>query len=268
MKFIYTKTFARLFAGFVLISLFIISDAKGYLSPGKNFIINAYGSGASRLRQGSLNVRSFFATIFTIKNLASENATLAHQIDELSFENARLQSAKQENLALRKALNFQEQSKLKLVAAQVLNFDPSGFTQTLTINKGSADGVAEGLAVIVSPGLLVGKVTKAYSASSEVTMITDPSVTVNAEVSESGAKGLIRGEHGLSLRFDLVTQNEVIKPQDQLITSGLSEDFPRGLLIGEIVSISSSASELFQKAFVSPGADLRNLKFLFVIQKP
>jgi rod shape-determining protein MreC len=68
------------------------------------------------------------------------------------------------------------------------------------------------------------------------------------------------------LIFDLVTQNEVIKAGDQITTSGLGNDYPPGLLVGEIVSIRSSTSELFQKAFVSPAAELRNLKFLFVIK--
>jgi rod shape-determining protein MreC len=50
------------------------------------------------------------------------------------------------------------------------------------------------------------------------------------------------------------------------VTSGLAGDFPPGLLIGQIDSIKSAGSDLFQKAFVAPAADLRNLKFVFVVQ--
>ena len=119
---------------------------------------------------------------------------------------------------------------------------------------------------VVAPGLLVGKITKLYPNSSEVTLITDPSIVINAEVVDSGARGLVRGEHGLGLSLDLVTQNELIKTGDEVITSGLSDDFPRGLLIGEVSGIRSSPTDLFQKAFISSAADLRSLRFLFVIQ--
>jgi rod shape-determining protein MreC len=91
-------------------------------------------------------------------------------------------------------------------------------------------------------------------------------MTINGEVADSGARGLVRGEHGISLILDLVTQNEVIKPGDKVITSGLSGDFPRGLLIGDISAIKTSSSELFQQAFVTPVADLKNLRFVFIVK--
>lgn len=266
MRFIYTKTFVRIFVLFVAIALFIILDATGVSATIKNGFLKTYGRGSAHVAAISSSVRDFFATIFAIKNLAYENALLNQKINELAFENARLQSAKQENAALRRALNFQENSQFDLIPAKVLTADPTGFSQTVTIDKGYADLVKENSAVILAPGLLVGKVTKVFSGSSEVTLITAPDVVVSAEVAESQAKGLVHGEHGLSLLFDLVTQNELIKPQDKIITSGLANDFPRGLLIGEVVSIQSASSDLFQKAFITPAADLRNLKFLFVLK--
>ena len=55
------------------------------------------------------------------------------------------------------------------------------------------------------------------------------------------------------------------KTGDKVVTSGLSDDFPKGLLIGDVAGINSSSTELFQKAAVSPAADLRSLRFLFVV---
>lgn len=198
--------------------------------------------------------------------MAKDNASLNQKINELSFENARLQSAKVENSALRKALNFQEDSELDLIPAEVIMADPTGFSQLISIDKGANDGVRENAAVIASPGLLVGKITKVSGSNSEATLITDPKILVNAVVAESAARGLVSGEHGLGLIFGLVTQNEVIKVQDRVVTSGLSGDFPQGLLIGEISSVRSNSSQLFQEAFISPAADLKHLNFVFVIK--
>ncbi|HYE22402.1 MAG TPA: rod shape-determining protein MreC [Verrucomicrobiae bacterium] len=266
MRFIYNKTFIRFFVAFVLLSGFIVADALGYLGIIKDVFFKTYGGATQFVGNISNQTKDIVRTLGTIKSLARENAELNQKIDELSFENARLQQARQENLTLRRALSFDEKTSFGMVAAEAKFLDPTGFTRTITINKGLNHGIEFNEAVIVAPGLLVGKVTKIYPDSAEVTLITDPSITINGEVPDSGARGLVKGEHGLGLMFDLVTQNELIKSGDQIMTSGLGNDFPAGLLVGEIVAIKSSTSDLFQKAFVSPAADLRNLKFLFVIQ--
>jgi rod shape-determining protein MreC len=266
MRFIYSKSFRRAFVAFLLVAAFIIADRLSYISWFKSGVQNALGSTSQSASRGFRGVKEFFTVLATLAKLSRENAELNHRIDELSFENARLQSAKTENVTLRRALNFTEGVDYETIPAEVSVQDPTGFSQTVLINKGELDGVILGQAVVVTPGLLVGRVTKTYRTTSEMTLVTDPSMTINGEIADSGARGLVKGEHGLSLVLDLVTQNEVIKSGDKIITSGLSGDFPRGLLVGEINAIKSSSSDLFQQAFVSPVADLRNLRFVFVVK--
>ncbi len=266
MRFIYTKTFTKLFAVFVVLAAFFILDKTGSLSFAKDGFANVYGYTNRQVSGVTNGVKSVFSSLFTIKNLVKENAGLNQKVDELSFENARLKSARDENMALRRALNFSQQGDLNLLPVEVLIADPTGFSQTLILDKGENFSIRLNQPVVVSPGILVGRITKVSPNTSEVTLITDPSIVVNAEAVDSGARGLIRGEHGLGLAFDLVTQNELIKAGDNIITSGLSEDFPRGLLIGSVGALRSTTTDLFQKAYISPAADLRNLRFLFVIQ--
>jgi rod shape-determining protein MreC len=266
MRFIYTKTFVRLFLVFLLVAVFIMGDATGYSSRIKNSFFEIYGRGTSAVANGTSATKDFFGVFFTIRQIARENAELNQRINDLAFENSRLILAQRENSALRVALELKDQSSYNLQAVEVKAQDPTGFTQTILIDRGADVDISLGAAVVSAPGILVGKVSKVHKSTAEVILLTDPSISVNAEVTDSGAKGLVFGEHGLSLAFDLVTQNELIKPTDQVVTSGLAGEFPRGILIGEIVSIQSSASELFQKAFITPAADLRNLQFLFVVQ--
>lgn len=266
MRFIYTKTFRRAFIAIILIAMFIVGNATGVLSPITSVIQEGYGGISGFLSSGLNRTKDFLATIGALSRLAKENAELNQQINELSFDNSRLQSAKNENITLRRALNFKESTQYETIPAEITAQDPTGFSQTVIIDKGQSDGVILGQAVIVSPGILVGRVTKTFSGTSQVTLITDPSITMNGEVADSGARGLVKGEHGISLILDLVTQNEVIKAGDKIITSGLSGDFPRGLLIGEINAIKTSSSELFQQAFVTPATDLKNLSVVFVVK--
>lgn len=266
MRFIYTKTFTKIFTVFVILSLVFILDKTGYLGFVKDAFSRVYGLATNKVSQVTNIGKSSFSTLFTIKNLVHDNAVLDQKVDELSFENARLKSAQDENAALRNALNFRQQSKLNLLPTEVLTLDPTGFSQTVVIDKGESSKVKLKQPVVVSPGILVGKVTKVNPTTAEVTLITDPSIVVNAEAVDSGARGIMRGEHGLGLTFDLVTQNELIKSGDEVITSGLSDDFPRGLLNGTVGALRSNQTDLFQKAYIAPAVDLRNLRFLFVVQ--
>ncbi len=265
MRFIYTKTFVRIFSIFIILAIFVIADAKGYSGFVKDWFFQVYGYSTSKLRSASDGVKISFSTLFTIRKLVSENSKLEYEVNQLAFENARLKSSQDENRALRQALNFKQQSSLNILPVETLTLDPTGFSQVIVIDKGTDDNIKINQPIIAAPGVLIGKVTKIYPDSSEVTLITDPNIVVNAEVVDSGARGLIKGEHGLGLSLDLVTQNELIKTDDKVITSGLSDDFPRGLLIGNIRAIRSSPTDLFQKAFVSPSANLRNIKFLFAV---
>lgn len=265
MRFIYSKTFVRGFVAFVIIAFLVVADARGYTASVKNLVLKTYGSAVNVTAQSGQKVKNFFSVFFAIRKLVSENNALNQQLDELAFENARLKLAQQENLTLRRALKFNESFPLDLLPVEVQTSDPTGFSQTLTIDKGESHGVREGAAVVSAPGILVGRISRIYPGSAVVTLITDPSMLVNAETADSGARGLIKGEHGTALAFDLITQNELIKPEDRVITSGISGDYPRGLLIGQITTIRTSPSELFQKAFVIPAADLKNLRILFVL---
>ncbi|MBX4186664.1 MAG: rod shape-determining protein MreC [Candidatus Doudnabacteria bacterium] len=266
MRFIYTKTFVRIFAIFVLLAFLVILDSKGYIGLLKDGFFRLYGSTSGGIGHATNSVKSSFGVLFTIRRLVNENSHLSQEVDQLAFENARLKSAQDENAALRRALNFQQQASLKLLPVEVIQSDPTGFSQTIVIDKGANSEIHLNQPIVAQPGLLVGKVTKVYPNSAEVTLITDPNIVINGEVVDSAARGLIKGEHGLGLSLDLVTQNELIKTGDAIITSGLSQDFPRGLLIGSISAVRSTTTDLFQKAFVSPAADLRTVKFLFAIQ--
>lgn len=267
MRFIYTKTFVRIFTAFVLVSLFFILDMTGSLGFVKDGFSRLFGSTTQGITNVTQGVKNTFSTFGAIRSLVRTNSQAEQKIQELTFENARLKAAQNENISLRRTLGFRQQTDLNMIATELLTLDPTGFNQTITLDKGSEDGVGTGEAVVVAPGILVAKITRVYANSAEATLITDPDIAVNAEVVDSGAKGLIRGEHGLTLALDLLTQNDLIKTGDQVVTSGLSGDFPAGLLIGSIAAVRSQNTELFQKAYVSSAADLRNLKFLYVVKR-
>lgn len=113
----------------------------------------------------------------------------------------------------------------------------------------------------------MGKISEVFPAVAKAVLITDPSSTVNAEVQDSGAKGIVKGEYGLGLKMDMVSQAEVINEQDIVMTSGLGGEMPRGLLVGKIDKVFQSEDKLFQQAAIIPAGNISNLKVVFAIKK-
>ena len=136
----------------------------------------------------------------------------------------------------------------------------------ILIDKGSTDGIAKNMPVIVYDGILIGKVEEVFPDSSKVNLISSALSSVNAYDLETGAKGVVRGESGLGIILDIVDQSDVLKQGDIVATSGLGGNFPKGLLIGSIQEVKNSGDKLFQQALIIPRTKYANLEVVFVIK--
>jgi rod shape-determining protein MreC len=134
------------------------------------------------------------------------------------------------------------------------------------IDKGSAAGIAVGMPVIVSEGILVGKVEEVSDYSAKISLLTNSSSIVNAVDLNTEAKGVVRGEYGLGIILDLVSQADVLNEGDDVITSGLGGNYPRGLLIGRIQEFGFTADKLFQQAVIMPKVKYSELQMVAVIK--
>jgi rod shape-determining protein MreC len=211
--------------------------------------------------------KSFFDILVNLRQLAIQNEILPEQVQKLSADLAVAEKDKDENQFLRDALGFQTESQRPLVPAEIIGFDPQGVDQEVTLNRGSNQGVVQGAAVVTPGNVLVGVVSKTFDNTSQLDLLTASGVVVNAEDVSGGATGVARGEHGLGLILDLVSQNDIIQSGDRVTTSGLGGQFPKNLLIGQVGKILSSQSELFQRASILPATDFHSLRFVFVIKK-
>lgn len=213
-------------------------------------------------------VKNSSQVLVRLSDIYKQNLILSEQVQELSGEVARLEKMSQENRILREALGFEQETNLKLTPAEVITRDFLESEQKLILNRGSSDGVASGAAVVVSGRVMVGVISEVAEHTSEMQVLTSSAVAINAEDAVTGATGIARGEHGLGMLFDLVSQDQPIKAGDDLVTSGLGGSFPKSLLIGKIAETRSGQEQLFQKASVIPAAGLQGLRFVFIVKKP
>ena len=116
--------------------------------------------------------------------------------------------------------------------------------------------------------MIVGKIFAVKDNIAHVCLITDESCKVAAAISgKEGTDGLTSGKLGLTVEMNFVPQTESIVINDTIITSGLEELIPRGLLIGTIQEIYQERDDLFQTAVINPFINLNNLSIVSIIIK-
>jgi len=210
-------------------------------------------------------IGSFFETLVRAKELETENEKQRQEIERLTQEVARLRELEFENQRLEALLNYQaENPGYEFLSVTVIAHDPSNLMQRIIIDKGTEDGVREGM-VVVANGGLVGKVIRSYATSAKVLLITDPSSVVNAMIQNSRALGVVRGKPGSSLMMEFVSQNEGVAVGDLVITSGLAGGYPQGLVIGRVIEIRGDDMDLFRELRLEPAVQLNRLEDVIVI---
>lgn len=181
----------------------------------------------------------------------------------LSADAKRLQD---ENDELKKQLGYFEKNKTEFIVAQVIGKEISSIEQTLIINRGSDDHIAINYPVVIGNGILVGKVIKVEPDMSIVRLINDNQSRVAATILNTARSlGVVEGGFGISLQMNLIPRDEAVQVGDVVITSGLENNMPRGLVLGSVASIENEAYKPFQRAILSPGTDLNKLVLVSVL---
>ncbi len=192
--------------------------------------------------------------------------------DRLKLEVIQLDDLLEENNQLRQALQYQEKSPLRLVAARILSRKPSQWYNTLAIDKGSDEGLVVDAPVIVPLGEeagLVGKVTEVIGPRSAVVLLlTDEMCQVSAKLENSQEQGILSGQRGVlrtppALKLRYLSKEAVAAPGTRVFSSGAGELFPANLYLGEIASLEIGAIDA--EAVVKPAVDFDRFDDVFVI---
>lgn len=211
-------------------------------------------------------VYSFSEAISSIGKFKGENEYLMRENLRLKSENIKSEDVIRENDDLRKQLDLLPREKFKLTVSNIIGRDLRKGNSWIIIDKGSKDGIEKDMPVIVSDGVLIGKIEDVFYAHSRVTPIISPTSNINAATVETGAIGTVNGKYGLGIILDMVLQTDYLKVGDSVITSEISQSIPRGLLIGTIRDVYPSEGHLFQRAIISSPIDFFKLRFVSVIK--
>jgi rod shape-determining protein MreC len=228
-------------------------------------VLRPFQVASSRMEHSATDL---FHDYFELANAARENVRLKEQIAQLNQRQASMVELELENHRLAELLDLKEAIDLKMVAADVIGSDATGMARTLILNQGGGSGLAPGMGVIATGGV-VGKLIASSHNASRVMLLNDHNCAIDAFVQRSRARGIVSGiaDDGIIMKY--IERTGDIKVGDAVVTSGLDGVFPRGLLIGSVSAIERKGPGLFLNISIKPAADLRNLEqVLVIIQTP
>lgn len=199
-------------------------------------------------------------------------ATAEAERDQLRAENMLLQGQLDEQAVLLQTMQIQsDYTDREVLPARVLGTDPSGLQQKIIINRGSADGVREGMAVIDGTHF-IGQVIDVEERRASVLLITDANASVGARMYNSRADGILYGNGRTNPNLTLRHINRSIAPVENewIMTSDLFESetaqVPGNIPIGWVVGDPTETAQTDQLEFtIHPAADFGNLENVWIV---
>jgi len=212
-------------------------------------------------------VGNFFGDV---KNFGKAKA----QITDLQKENAKLKNqlvlnsdVKGQLAKLKGVLNLAGRGGYKVVAARVIGQgSASTFTQTITIDAGSSDGIQKDMTVINESGI-VGVVKSVTGSSAIVILMSDPTFRIGVRIAGTQTVGILLGQGNSRYTLQLLDPTGTIKFGDALVSLGSDNNHPfvPGLPVGSVSFVDHSNSALTQTASVTGYANLNSLGVVSVI---
>lgn len=193
-----------------------------------------------------------------IAQLEAENARLQSQNIELQQKNAELE-------VLSALLDFaRAHPDPQYMSATVIGRDPNPFMRYVHINRGSDDGLRRGMPVVSQQGL-VGRISEVIANAATIQLITDPGISINIRLQESGAEAVLGGSITGEVELELIPQDATVETGDLVLTSGLGGNYPPSILIGQITGVRKRPFDLYQTASVQPIVDFSKLNIVLVV---
>ncbi len=251
--------------------MFILFILNIFVSPIKNYFYAISSPIQKTFWSAGVSSSNSLISFLYGEFLVKENENLKTENQKLLAQLASLQSIEHGNQALSDLSVSCQNDEFKFVMAGVIGLDDEDI---LSINKGSVDGISEGMPVMNQQKVLFGKIFKVYKNFSKIMLISNKNSVINVKIQQSPAasaeasasanatagqagvpmeiNGVIKGKGGLNIYLDLIPIDDTINQDDVLVTSALEGTFPKDLLVGKITKVEKNDQNPHQQAQVQP----------------
>lgn len=193
-----------------------------------------------------------------------ENQLLKQEIQRLQGEQNQLREDAILATEFQKLSMYQATAPMTTMPARIIGRNVSNWYQAIVIDKGANDNIHAEMGVVTNAGV-VGRIVRVNQTTSIVLLLSDPNVAITGMIQTSRDEGIIQGTPQGNIRMKYLPPLSPVQVGDVVVTSGLTDDFPRGLYIGHIQQVTKAATDLFQSGEVTPIVDFSKLEGVLVI---
>lgn len=210
-------------------------------------------------------VRGVWTRYVSLTDVEQENERLRRQLADLSVELQRQRARAFKADRLQLLLDLREAMAPRTLAAEVIAGDPTAIFRTVTINRGSRDGVRPDMAVISGPGVVGRVFGEPAPHAARVQLLIDLNAGAGATIERSRAGGVVVGDDGkTSLRMEYVSNLADVVPGDTVVTSGLDGIYPPGFVIGTVTTVTRGTG-LYRDVRVRPSVDFSLVEEVLIV---
>jgi rod shape-determining protein MreC len=210
-------------------------------------------------------MRTSWGDYVALQEVRGENERLREEVGRLEVRLQQERALAQRARSLEEILELRKNVELSTVAATVIAGGASPDFRTITIDKGTAEGLRPDMAVI-APGGVVGRIVTPSGRASKVQLLIDRNAAAGALVERTRAHGVVEGTGG-GLRMNYVSGTADVKIGDAVVTSGIDGIYPKGLVIGQIESLERGSGD-FGAIVVRPVVDFSSVEAVLVVVTP
>lgn len=211
------------------------------------------------------------ATVYPLQAILNEQ--IQDQSKSKTIEDNANDTLKKEITELKELLELNKVlTEYTPINATVLSRNKSYWFNTLTIDKGKKDGIKKDMAVITSKGL-IGKISKVYTSSSEVKLITSDDtnykVSIAIKNNDNDIYAILNGYDPTQKLFKVIWVNKTvsIEKNTKVVTSGLGELFPAGIYVGTVERVETDKYNLSQTLYIKNEQNFNSIHYVTVLKE-
>ena len=218
------------------------------------------------LSGGFLGIRRVWTGYVGLRNLKVENEALKRDLAIAQVAVQEQRALADRTRGLERLLDLREHLKLKTVAAEIIGAAATPDFRTLTIDKGTRDGVRADMSVIAPAGI-VGRLVVPSLRSAKIQLLIDRNAAAGAIVERTRAQGIVVGGGDDRLRMEYVSEAFDVIVGDVVVTSGIDGIYPKGFVIGRIEAV-ERAGGAYKRITIKPAVDFSSLEEVLVVLTP
>jgi rod shape-determining protein MreC len=262
--------------GAIVVSHIVLISAQVTTKRGVPILQEVTFGAFAEMQRGATSAfgsaREGWQNYFALQEIRRENEQLKQEVTNLRVTLEQERSIAQQTRTLQQLLDLRSATGFKTAAAMVIGSGADPEFRTITIDKGTQDGLGADMAVM-SPAGIVGRILMPTARAAKVQLIIDRDAAAGVMIERTRVAGIVTGvgsAEELGFKAGLIDLNYVpssadVKPGDRVVTSGIDGIYPKGLPVGEIQSAERVGGEW--RIRVKPSVDFAALEAVLVVLK-